>query len=257
MSRYSRYPWLWTSAGALALLIGARAALTGLPRSLAAARSVQALASSAAAAHPTAISTQSGLSAYLQGLASQATGAGDVEAWWAWALASDERFVDLVHTWAPDSLPLARLAAETYPDSYHAWEWLGDASSDGGDVLDAYRRAVEMAPHANLVWEKVSARAGLLGDWELSAEAARHACELNPIRNGSCHHAARLAYADGDWEAVIHYFELGDDPEHPEDWARLIRAAQRLGLDIQAKAYLVQAQAESPADYAALLAAVE
>ena len=195
--------------------------------------------------------------AYGLGLLAEARGDGAAaEEHWAEALRADVQYMRLVQVKAGGSASLAEAAVAAYPEEATAWEWLGDTESRPDAALEDYRRAVELNPRANLVWEKVASLARQQGNLVLSLEAARNACDLWPIRNGACHSAARLAFEAGDWETVIYYYERGFYPEHPEDWAEMIRAAQRLGREADAERLLAQAEQEYPADYGALLGAL-
>ena len=87
----------------------------------------------------------------------------------------------------------------------------------------------------------------------MARHADQRACEIDPRRNGSCLNAARESYLAGDWPAVINDYVLANYPDHPDDWVRLIRAAQHLGRNLDAQRFLARAQTLSPADYARLL----
>jgi tetratricopeptide (TPR) repeat protein len=174
---------------------------------------------------------------------------------WRQALYGDSRYVFLVRPHAGTSLPLAMTAVAAHPDLFAAWDWMGDAVSpaDPALALQYYLKAVQLAPWANLVWEKIGALAEQQRDFRLALAASQRACDINPIRNGSCLRAARLAFAAGDWWATVYYYERGSYPESVEGWLQLIRAAQYLGRKEDAERYLRMAQSEYPADYERLL----
>lgn len=183
--------------------------------------------------------------------ANDVTGA---ESYWESAIRADPRYLKLVRVMASDSLPLAQTAARTYPEQSLPWSWLGDAyQEDPAAALGAYQQAASLSPLDNLIWEKIGGLAESQGDTELAIHAAGRACVLYRIRNGSCLRAARLSFAEADYESVVHYYELGYYPESAAGWAKLIRAAQHLDRAEDAQAYLRQAQDEYPADYHSLL----
>lgn len=171
------------------------------------------------------------------------------------ALAGSADTVPLVRVSRPQSEGLARTAYRLYPTNEEAAAWLGDvlAATQPDQAITLYRQAVALAPLDNLTWEKLGASAQARGQTELAIEAFGQACQINPIRNGACHGAARLSYTQGQWDKVIYYFERGFMPGDEADWVLLIRAAQKLGRDGDAGKYLQQAQARNPADYAKLL----
>ncbi len=194
--------------------------------------------------------------AYALGLLAYHSGNSDhAEAWWNQSLRISHRYVAMIRIFSPGSMQLAGLAVELYPQFAVSWDWWGDSlrAVQPEEALLAYLQAVEIAPRRNLVWEKVAVIAYELGDQELGFEAARRACDIDPIRNGPCHTAARLAFHRGDWQTVIHYYVRGSFPEHPEDWTQLISAAQHLGQLHDADKYLLLAQQRNPADYETLL----
>jgi tetratricopeptide (TPR) repeat protein len=186
--------------------------------------------------------------------------AGDIpaaESAWSLAMVGNEQYVPVMRSVAAHDRPLATLATTTYPHNAESWAWLaGIVAAEDQDYSTAtglYERAAGLAPFDNLIWEQLAGVALAAGDPILSQASAERACDLVPIRNGSCHSAARLAYAKGDWATVIYYYERGDYPEHVEDWVQLMVAAQQLGRTADAQRYLSQAQLELPADYDELL----
>ena len=90
-------------------------------------------------------------------------------------------------------------------------------------------------------------------EYEVAFDAYVWACTINRAAHGYCYGAARMAFELGDWENAIHYYQLGFYPSYVEDWAKMIRAAQLLGREEDARAYLEQAQMKNPADYETLL----
>jgi tetratricopeptide (TPR) repeat protein len=193
--------------------------------------------------------------AYVEGILAMKNNKDDIpRTVWMRALQSSAEYLGAINAHFPTDRELAEIAITDYPSVSKSWEWAGDAWKDEPEkALQYYQQAARLAPSANLVWEKVSDSAEKLNHVAQTLLASKNACEIYPIRNGSCHRAARLFFKQGDWESTIHYFLLGAYPEHAEDWALMISAAQHLGRDEQAKNLLTQAQQENPADYAELI----
>lgn len=184
--------------------------------------------------------------------------AGDnptAESAWALAIGNDVRYVSVIRSVVPHNIRLATLATLAYPQRSESWAWLAGikAIEDPVTAEGLYQHATALAPFDNLLWEQLSGVSLAAGDSIVAQAAAERACDLVPVRNGSCHTAARLAQAQGDWATVIYYYERGDYPEHIEDWVQLIVAAQKLGRTADAQRYLSQAQQELPANYEQLL----
>jgi tetratricopeptide (TPR) repeat protein len=188
-------------------------------------------------------------------LAAQAGDATTAGRDWAAAVQADEGYVGRVRDHAPTDAALATLAATRYPDDAEAAEWLGDAltATQPAAALTAYQRAVARQPDASLVWEKMGTLAAAQGQADLARTADRHACDLNPNRNGTCISAAHFAYVAGAWAECIQYYERAQYPEYSAQWVELIRAAQALGRPADAEHYLTLAQRRDPADYMHLL----
>jgi tetratricopeptide (TPR) repeat protein len=203
----------------------------------------------AAQARPAYMSYQLGLLADSRGYAAQAV------TFWQQALTDDARYMLLVRIHAARNIALAELAVRTYPERALSWDWRGDATVEAkpAEALLDYLEAAQRDPSDNLVWEKIGPLAEAQGNFDLALTAYRRACDLEPIRNGSCLSGGRLAYRAGDWTTVITYYERGGYPESVAGWVELIRAAQHLGLTADAERYLQLAQAEAPADYTHLL----
>ena len=190
-----------------------------------------------------------GLRAMQQGNFSEA------ENQWVHALAGDVHYLQLVRAVAPTSKLLAERAAQLHPAEPTAWTWLAELTEphDALAALENYERAAQLDPANNLIWERIGVLANQAQKFNLAFDAAKHACDLNPKRNGSCHTAARLAYQFHEWQAVVDYFVRGSFPEHAEDWVLLIRAAEFLGRTEDAQRYLARAQDRNPAKYDVLL----
>ena len=177
--------------------------------------------------------------------------AGDL---WQQAL-QDPAYTSAIRSQAPKDAALAELAIQVFPGQAQAWDWAADAAPGGAPepALSYLLRSSELQPRNNLTWEKIGSIAMTYGMPDLALQAVRKACDLYPIRNGNCLSAGRLSFLKGDYEASVRYYVNGFYPEHPDGWAMLIRAAQKLGRESAAKRYLAQAQQEYPADYATLL----
>ncbi len=171
------------------------------------------------------------------------------------ALAGGGPEITQVAALQPASLALAEAAHAGDPGDPTAAVWLADnlVAPDPRRALALYQQATAREPADNLTWEKLGSLALQQGQNAIALDAFSQACNLNPVRNGSCHSAARLSYARRDWQHVVYYFERGSLPEHPADWALLIAAARKLGRPGEADRYLALAAARNPADYARLL----
>ena len=200
---------------------------------------------------PACAAYQLGLLAWNAG---QAQAAGDL---WRQAL-QDPAYLGAVRSLNPQDSGLAQLAIQAFPQQAQAWDWAADAApADGPEPALTYLlRSSELQPRNNLTWEKIGSIAMTYGMPDLALQAVRNACGLYPIRNGNCLNAGRLSFLKGDYANTVRYYVQGFYPEHPEGWAMLILAAQKLGRERAAEKYLAQAQREYPADYAALLQAL-
>lgn len=193
----------------------------------------------------------------LQGVLSLKQGnTAEADSYFENAIRGSMSLVPLVRAARPKAEALARTAYTLYPQIPDTPAWVADTLPDteSAEKLALYRSAAALEPADNLLWEKVGELAASLHRNDVALDAFKRACDINPIRNGACHQAARYYYAKGDWEQVIYYFKRGSMPEHSPDWVLLIKAAQQLGLAADADSYLQQAQARNPDDYGKLLA---
>jgi tetratricopeptide (TPR) repeat protein len=134
--------------------------------------------------------------------------------------------------------------------------WLADAIIDTApeEAMLLYQRAAELDPANDLHWRHIAE----LAEWEMpriALEAARQACKLNPIADGSCFREARVAYRLGDWQRALDRYDFllsRKSSFSPEDWARYILALQYLGRTDEAGYAFERAKAVAPADYGAL-----
>lgn len=178
---------------------------------------------------------------------------------WKRALQASPSYLGAVQAHAPADEGLAQAAVQAYPRHPRAWTWLAEAALAQGrqaEALIAYHRAASLQPSNHLVWESLGGLAERQANLPLARQAYQAACDLYPVRNGSCLSAGRLAFNDQDWQAVTYYYQRGSYPESADGWARLILAGRKLGL-AQAAGWLEQARQEYPADYEALIKELE
>ena len=183
-------------------------------------------------------------------------GTGEANELFKSAIQRSASMVPLVRWALPKDEALARLAYGLYPSMPDSPAWLAGAlaSKQPEEALKLYREAAGLDPLNNVLLEQTGVLAQKLKHNDIAIDAYGKACAIAPRSYGPCIKAAELSYNAGLWAQVIHYFELAAMPKTAADWVLLIKAAQKLGRNTDAAAYLAQAKISKPADYIKLLA---